>query len=83
MKLAGKGEPTDGVKLSGDESQRLQVDDISGEVLRRQDAEGAKRMLISQAKGRNYSVKLWLFCFLGVLRLQYSFLYLYNFERGI
>ena len=34
MKLAGKGEiPTDGVKLSGDENQRLQVDDVSGEVL--------------------------------------------------
>lgn len=52
MKLAGKGKPTDGVKLSGDESQRLQVDDTSGEVLCSQDAEGAKQKLISQAKGR-------------------------------
>lgn len=33
MKLAGKGKPTDGVKLSGDFGQRLQVDDTSGEGL--------------------------------------------------
>ena len=56
MMLAGKGKPTDGVKLSGDLCQRLQVDDTSGEVLRSQDAEGAKRKLISQAKGRMSSV---------------------------
>ena len=33
MKLAGKGKPTDGVKLSGDFGQGLQVDDTSGEGL--------------------------------------------------
>ena len=77
VKLAGKGKPTDGVKLSGDRCQRLQVDDASGEGLyiSIQDAEGAKQKLISQAKGRIsiancecVRVCCGVFGFMGVLR---------------
>lgn len=49
-----------------------------------QDAEGAKRMLISQAKGRIPTANLCVvycgaFVFMGVLRLQYSFLFFIHF----